>query len=180
MVALLAMATAALAQQTPTQYEPPNRAGIGQVYLARMVGNWTFVDNFYPLRGGKPIVSTGTCKQFMIQGGMFLESDFTFHHANGSKTTGMGISGFSPSTGKFTTVWLDNQRTEMSIRQSPKKFDGKTIVLYAQQLDREHPGRVTFARAYLADHDKILYYNHYYMGPDHKPHMMFQIKMTRQ
>lgn len=179
--AMLAVSTAALAQQTHAQYEPANAGGAGQKFLARMVGNWNFTDTFYGMRPNPhPQVTNGTCKQFMIQGNLFLESDFTFHHPNGTTTTGMGLSGFTPSDGKFTTVWLDSTRTEMSIRQSRGKFDGKTLALYAQQVDREHPGRETFAKAHLEDNDKVLIYDHYYVGPDNKPHLMFEIKMTRQ
>ncbi len=179
-VALLVTDAAAFAQQSHAQYEPPNRGGAGQVLLAKMVGNWTFTDTFFPLRGGKPHVSTGTCQQFMILGGMFLQSNFTFHGANGSTWKGEGISGFSPSTGKFTTDWIDSQRTEMSIRQSRGKFDGKNMWLYAQQIGREHPGRVTFAHAFLRDGGKQLVYDHYYQVPGGKPKMMFEIVLIRQ
>jgi hypothetical protein len=40
----------------------------------------------------------------MIQDGKFLQSDFTFLNADGTKGTGTGISGFDSKTNRFTTV----------------------------------------------------------------------------
>ncbi len=75
--AAILMTTAALAQQTHNQYEPPNAPGAGQKLLAQFAGDWDVVKTFFPMNG-KPIVTKGTCKQYMIQGGKFLQSDFTF------------------------------------------------------------------------------------------------------
>ncbi|MGH9525544.1 MAG: DUF1579 family protein [Terriglobales bacterium] len=170
----------AVAQQSHNQYEPSNGAGAGQALLAKFVGHWDVVNTFY-VRRGKPIVTKGTCVQRMIAGGKFLQSDFTFFNADGSvKFTGLGLSGFSPSNGRFTTVWIDSRRTQMSIRQSRGKFNGKDIVLWATSLDREHPHRTTFARAHLEDNGRVLVYNHYFVVPGGKPRKMFELYMTRK
>jgi hypothetical protein len=71
---------------------------------------------------GKPIVTKGTCKQYMIQDGKFLQSDFTFFNSDGTKDTGTGISGFDSKTNRFTTVWYGSRQTTMSIRQSDGTF----------------------------------------------------------
>lgn len=124
MIAILLIAAAAVAQQTHNQYEPPNAPGAGQKLLAQFAGEWDVVKTFFPMNG-KPIVTKGTCKQYMIQDGKFLQSDFTFFNPDGSKSTGTGISGFDSKTNRFTTVWYDSQQTTMSIRQSDGTFDGK-------------------------------------------------------
>ena len=80
-------------------------------------------------------MTKGTCKQYMVQDGKFLESDFTFFNPDGTKSTGTGISGFDSKTNRFTTVWYDSRQTTMSIRQSDGTFDGKNIVLWATALD---------------------------------------------
>jgi hypothetical protein len=178
-VALLLTATAVLAQQTHRQYEPESGPGAGQKLLAQFVGNWSVVNTFYPEQG-KPRVSKGTCKQYMVKDGKFLESDFTFFDANGKKSTGTGISGFDPKTNRFTTVWFDSRRTEMSIRQSDGTFNGKDIVLWATSLDNDNPGRKTVARAHLEHDGHVLVYSHYLVSPDGKERMMFQMLMTRQ
>src|SRR5277367_5280786 len=117
MTVTLLIAAAALAQQTHSQYEPSNAAGAGQKLLAQFAGDWDVVKTFFPMNG-KPIVTKATCKQYMIQDGKFLQSDFTFINSDGKKSTGTGISGFDSKTNKFTTVWYDSDRTVMSIRQS--------------------------------------------------------------
>jgi hypothetical protein len=97
--ATLLIATAAVAQQTHNQYEPPNPPGAGQRLLAQFTGDWDLVRTFFPMNG-KPIVTKGTCKQYMIQDGKFLQSDFTFFNPDGTKSTGTGISGFDSKTNR--------------------------------------------------------------------------------
>lgn len=175
----LLTATAAVAQQTHKQYEPANAPGAGQKLLAKFAGDWDVVDTFFPAHG-KPIVKKATCKQYMVKDGKFLESDFTFFNADGTKSTGTGISGFNPKTNRFTTVWYDSRRTEMSIRQSDGTFDGKNIVLYNTSLDMEHPGRRTVARGHLEDGGRVLVYRHFLIDSKGKERMMFELRMTRK
>jgi hypothetical protein len=137
-IATLLIATAAVAQQTHNQYEPPDAPGAGQKLLSQFAGDWDLVKTFFPMNG-KPIVTKGMCKQYMIQDGKFLQSDFTFFNADGTKSAGTGISGFDSKTNRFTTVWYDSRQTTMSIRQSDGTFDGKNIVLWATALDPDRP-----------------------------------------
>src|SRR3954447_6028753 len=89
--AILLVTTAAVAQQTHNQYEPLNAAGAGQKLLSQFAGEGDVVKTFFPANG-KPIVSKATCKQYMVQDGKFLQSDFTFLNPDGTKSTGTGIS----------------------------------------------------------------------------------------
>jgi hypothetical protein len=146
---------AAVAQQTHNEYEPPNVAGAGQKLLAQFTGDWDVVKTFFPANG-KPIVTKGMCKQYMVQDGKFLESDFTFVNPDGTKSTGAGISGFDSKTNRFTTVWYDSRQTTMSIRQSDGTFDRKNIVLWATPLDPDEHGRKTVARAHLEEGGHLL------------------------
>jgi hypothetical protein len=178
-IAILLTATAAVAQQTHRQYEPPNAQGAGQKLLAQFAGDWDVVDTFFPTHG-KPIVRKGTSKQYMVQDGKFLESDFTFFKADGTNSTGTGISGFDSKTNRFTTVWYDSRQTTMSIRQSDGTFDGKNIVLWSTPLDTEHPGRKTVARAHLEEDGRVLLYRHFLIDGNGKERMMFELRMTRK
>jgi hypothetical protein len=142
-IAALLIASVAAAQQSHNQYEPPNAPGAGQTLLAQFAGNWELVKTFFPMNG-KPIVAKGECKQYMVQGGKFLESDFTFFGSDGTKSTGTGISGFDSKTNRFTTVWYDSRQATMSIRQSDARLTVRTssygthrsplITLSAKQL----------------------------------------------
>lgn len=178
-IAMLLTATAMVAQQTHNQYEPQNGPGAGQKLLAQFAGDWSVVDTFYPAQG-QPRVSKGTCKQYMVKDGKFLESDFTFVDAAGKESSGTGISGFDPKTNRFTTVWFDSRRTQMSIRQSDGTFDGKNIVLGGTPLDNDNPGRKTVARAHLEQNGHVLVYGHYMVGAGGKEQLMFEMVMTRQ
>jgi hypothetical protein len=177
--AMLLIATAALAQQTHKEYEPPNAPGAGQRLLAQFAGDWDVVKSFFP-RNGKPIVTKGTCKQYMIQDGKFLQSDFTFLNPDGTKSTGTGISGFDSKTNRFTTVWYDSRQTTMSIRQSDGTFDGKNIVLWSTPHDSEHSGRKTVARAHLEEGGRLLLYRHFLLDDKGNERMIIELRMTRK
>jgi hypothetical protein len=177
--AALLIATAALAQQTQNQYEPPNATGAGQSLLAQFVGEWNVVKTFFPMNG-KPIVTKGTCKQYMIQDGKFLQSDFAFFNSDGTKSTGTGISGFDSKKNRFTTVWYDSEQTTMSIRQSDGTFDGEHVVLWATSFDSEHPGRKTVARAHLEEDGRLLLHRHFMIDEKGEERMMIELRMTRK
>jgi hypothetical protein len=173
------IAAAAFGQQTHKEYEPPTAAGAGQKLLAQFVGDWEMVKSFFPA-SGNPRVTKGTCKQFMVQDGKFLESDFTFRNEDGSKSTGVGISGFEAKTNRFTTVWYDSEKTSMSIRQSDGTFDGKTIVLWATALDPDRPGRKTVARAHLENNGRTLIHQHFAVDDKGQERLVIEWRMTRK
>jgi hypothetical protein len=179
LLGFLLVATAAVAQQTHNQYEPPNQSGAGQKLLAQFAGDWDVVKTFFP-RNGKPIVTKGTCKQYMIQEGKFLQSDFIFFNADGTKSPGTGISGFDSKTNRFTTVWYDSRQTTMSIRQSDGTFDGQNIVLWATPLDTENPGHKTVARAHLEQDGHLLLHRHFLIDDNGQERMMIELRMTRK
>jgi hypothetical protein len=173
------IANAAVAQQSHKEYEPPAAAGVGQRLLAQFAGDWEMVKTFFPANG-KPTVTKGTCKQFMVQDGKFLESDFTFFNEDGTKSTGVGISGFDSKTNRFTTVWYDSQKTTMSIRQSDGTFDGKNIILWATALDPDRPGRKTVARAHLEDNGHILIHRHFAIDDKGAERLVIEWRMARK
>ncbi|HEX4164880.1 MAG TPA: DUF1579 family protein [Bryobacteraceae bacterium] len=173
------IATLAAAQQTHKQYEPPNAPGAGQKLLAQFAGNWDVIKSFFPMNR-KPMVTKGECKQYMVQGGKFLESDFTFFDSDGTKSTGTGISGFDSKTNRFTTVWYDSRQTTMSIRQSDGTFDGKNIVLWDTPLTPDHPGRKTVARAHLEEDGRVLVHRHFLIADKGSERMIIELRMTRK
>lgn len=178
-IATLLLTTAALAQQTHNQYEPLNAPGAGQKLLEQMAGDWDCTKTFFP-QTGQPRVQKGSVKQYMIQDGKFLQSDFTFVNSDGTKTTGTGIVGFDSKTNRFTTVWYDSRQTTMSIRQSDGTFDGKNIVLWSTALNPDDPGRKTVARAHLEDDGRTLLHRHFLIDADGHERMMLEFRLTRR
>jgi len=135
-----APAAAAPADRDPqSAYEPRSAPGDGQQYLARMAGDWQVVKTFHR-RGGEPAVTRGTCRQTMVQDGRFLQSEFVFEGEAG-RSTGTGVIGFDPATGRFTSFWIDSRSTRVSIRQSEAGFDGREIVLWSRTLGDEPNAR---------------------------------------
>src|SRR5262249_23874285 len=125
---LLAGAACSQDKKDPLQsFEPKSKPGAGQKFLAKSAGEGDVTKPFHPRRG-EPVKATGECKQTMIHDGRFLQSDFTFK-TDAGKTTGLGLIGFEPDTGLFTSVWTDSRQTRMSARQSEEKFDGSQSAL---------------------------------------------------
>ena len=191
--AALAAASSATAQTTTPaapgapgkdvqqRYEPPSGPGAGQAFLKTFEGEWTVERNFYPPSGGAPSKATGEATQKMVQDGRFLESDFTFHTPDGKTTSGVGISGFDPQTGLFTTFWYDSRSTRFSVRQSREPFDGKQIVLYSVSLGgshgQEHTSRTV---SYLEDGGKRLIHRQYNADASGQEHVLMELILTKK
>jgi hypothetical protein len=161
-----------------SQLEPRSGPGAGQKYLERFVGDWSVAKTFFP-RSGEPAKSSGTCRQGMIHDGRFLQSDFTFESPSG-KSTGMGLIGFEPASGKFTSVWTDSRQTRMSFRQSMDKFNGEEIVLYGTSFEPPAPeARKSKTVSKLEDGDKKLIHRQYSINADGTERLVMELTMTR-
>ena len=145
-----------------------------------MVGDWDVVKTFH-LRAGDPTKTPGECKQAMVQEGRFLQSDFTFNAASG-KTTGTGLIGFEPETGKFTSVWIDSRQTRMSFRQGEDKFDGKTIALLGQALGEgpKDGARKSKTTTTLEDDGKKIVHRQVSIDADGTERLVMQLVMTKK
>lgn len=169
----------AAAKDPQSSYEPRSEPGAGQQYLARMVGDWSVVKTFYP-REGEPAVSKGECRQFMIHGGRFLQSEFVFHDAQGD-TTGTGMIGFDADAGKFTSYWIDSRSTRISLRQSEAPFDGAQIVLMNQVIGDPGPNpRRSRTISLLENGDRRLLHRQWSLTPDGNERLVMQLDMTRK
>jgi hypothetical protein len=115
----------------------------------------------------------------MIHDGRFLQSDFVFEQ-DGKSVTGMGIIGFDPATGLFTSFWTDSRQTRMSVRQSRDKFDGERIILYSRSLEDEvKDTRRSKTVTYLEDGGKKIMHRQYTLAPDGKERLMMELQLTR-
>jgi len=162
-----------------SSFEPRSGPGAGQKFLEKLVGEWDVAKTFYP-RSGDPVRSKGSCHQFMINEGRFLESEFVFEGSAG-KTTGLGIIGFEPESDRFTSVWVDSRSTRMSIRRSEAPFDGSEIVLFGRSLESGSStttGSRTVTR--LEDGGRRILHRQYVPGPDGKEHLIMELSMTRR
>lgn len=164
-------------QDTQRTVEPRSSPGAGQKYLARFAGDWSVTKTFYP-RTGAPVRVEGRCRQAMIHDGRFLQSDFIFDQG-GKKTTGMGIIGFEPESGKFTSFWTDSRQTRMSVRHSRDPFDGQQIVLYSRSLDDEKETHRSKTVSRLEDEGRKLVHRQYTLGPSGEERLIMDLIMIR-
>jgi hypothetical protein len=161
-----------------SSYEPRSRPGAGQKFLEKFVGDWDVAKAFFP-QTGDPVRQKGQCKQTMIHGGRFLSSEFVFGEGE-SKTTGLGLVGFEPDTGLFTSVWTDSRQTRMSFRQSQDKFDGQEIVLHSKSLQEGKEARHSRTVTRLEDDGRKIVHRQFSIGKDNKERLMMELVLTRK
>jgi len=93
----------------------------------------------------------------------------------------MGIIGFEPETGRFTSFWTDSRQTRMSVRQSRDRFDGTQIVLYSRSLDAdEAQARRSKTVSRLEDGGRKLIHRQYALGPGGEERLVMELVMTRR
>lgn len=155
--------------------EPRSGPGAGQKFLERFVGDWEVVKTFHPRAGG-PVTTKGTCRQTMVHGGRFLQSEFVFD-GPGGRATGTGTIGFEAETGLFTSVWVDSRSTRMSFRKSKDKFDGAQIVLFSRSLE-ETEGRKSRTVTRLEDGGKKIVHRQYSPSSDGKERLVMELILT--
>jgi hypothetical protein len=181
-ISALFLALTLLAQKPPdpqSSFEPRSGAGAGQKFLEKLAGDWDVVKTFYP-RSGEPSRSTGSCRQTMIHEGRFLESEFTFDGPSG-KTVGLGLIGFEPETGLFTSVWTDSRSTRMSIRRSEAPFNGEEIALFGKSLDPDSAARPRSRTVtHLEEGGHRLVHRQYVPDADGKERLMMELLMTKR
>jgi hypothetical protein len=159
-------------------YEPRSEPGVGQRFLAKFVGDWDVVKTFYP-RSGEPVRTKGECRQAMIHAGRFLESKFVFGEG-AARTTGLGLVGFEPASGKFTSVWTDSRSTRLSLRHSRDKFDGAQIVLYSSTLDGGKAARTSRTVTRLEEDGRKIVHRQYTAGADGQERLVMELMLTRK
>jgi hypothetical protein len=169
--------------QTPkdaqSSYEPRSTPGAGQKYLEKLAGDWDVSKVFYP-RSGEPVRISGQCRQTMIQGGRFLQSEFVFGQGD-KKSTGLGIVGFEPESGRFTSFWVDSRQTRMSARQSRDRFDGEKIVLYSLVLEPDGKETRRSRTVSQLDQDgRRLLHRQYALSTGGEERLMMELIMTRK
>jgi len=162
-----------------SSFEPRSGPGAGQKFLEKFVGDWEVAKTFYP-RSGDAVRQSGECRQTMIHGGRFLQSEFVFDN-KGEKSTGLGLIGFEPATGKFTSVWTDSRQTRMSLRQSEAPFDGKEIVLSGKSLGEEARGRArSRTTTRLEDDGRKIVHRQVAVDADGKERPVMELVLTRK
>ena len=106
-VLIIAAGSATGQKDAQKTFEPRSSPGAGQRSSRSSQGTGASRRLFILGRRAQPC--GGQCHQFMIHDGRFLQSDFVFQEG-GKKTTGLGIIGFEPESGTFTSFWTNSRR----------------------------------------------------------------------
>ncbi|WP_165232719.1 DUF1579 family protein [Aquisphaera insulae] len=171
-------AAASWAQETKKAFELNSAPGVGQKFLETMAGDWTVTKVIH--RGDNPIKTSGECRQYMVQDGRFLQSDFVFGEG-AKKSTGTGIIGFEPENGKFTSFWFDSHQTRVSARRSREPFDGTKIVLFSLNLDPDQKEtRRTRTESRLEDEGRTLIHRQFILGEPGQERLVMELIMKRK
>jgi len=178
LMAAASLLTAQEKRDAQATYEPRSGPGAGQKFLEQFVGDWDVVKTFYS-RAGEPSRTAGNCRQTMIHGGRFLQSEFTFGEGD-SKTTGLGLIGYEPAADSFTSVWTDSRATRMSMRQSNEKFGGEQIVLLSRSLGGASEGRSSRTVTMLEDKGRKIVHRQYSLGEGGAERLVMELLMTRK
>ena len=160
-------------------YEPRSAPGAGQQFLARMAGDWEVAKTFHPRNGGAPDTTRGSCRQTMIHGGRFLQCEFVFA-ADGGQSTGTGVIGFEPQTGRFTSFWIDSRSTRVSVRQSEDAFDGEQIVLWSRALGDDGNARRSRTVTRIDADGQRVQHRQWSIAADGSERLVMELVLTRR
>jgi len=159
-------------------YEPRSEPGEGQQLLQRMVGDFDVVKTFHG-RDGKTSVTNGECRQTMIHDGRFLESKFEFQGPQG-KSSGLGLVGFDPRSGQFTSVWTDSRSTRVSLRQSESPATADELVLHSRSLEPTTDARHSRTVTRVEDGGRRIVHRQYSAGSDGGGRLVMELLLTRK
>jgi hypothetical protein len=93
----------------------------------------------------------------------------------------LGLIGFEPSSGLFTSVWTDSRQTRMSMRQSQEPFNGREIVLYSKSLGADgKSGFRTRTMTHLEEDGQKIVHRQYAVRPEQKDRLMMELVLTKK
>jgi hypothetical protein len=95
--------------------------------LDPLVGTWKTVNKSW-MGPGEPVVSEGTCERTWLLGGRFLQSKYS-GMMEGMPFEGMEILGYDTKKKEYTSVWIDNMGTMMSVGSGQADQAGKVFTM---------------------------------------------------
>ncbi len=102
--------------------------------LAAMVGAWNVDVTFVGAPGAPPDRSTGASDFTMLMDGRYLSNHFT-GKANGQEFTGLGVTGYNNTTGKYEDVWMDSMGTGMAWSTGTFDAESDAIMYKGEYVD---------------------------------------------
>lgn len=186
---LVALASAALAQETEPKMSPEAKAmmdawmkymtpGDAHKRLDAMVGTWEAKVTSWMAPGAPPQVSNGVSENRWVLGSRYLEQNFSGSF-NGMPFSGIGYTGYDNAKKEYFGTWMDNMSTGI-MTSTGNTADGKIWSYKSTMTDpmtgRDTPGETKITVA-DADHQVMEMWG---AGPDGKMFKMMQIEYSRK
>ncbi len=95
--------------------------------LAADAGVWLGKNTMWMAPGAEPITSESTTTITPLLEGRFIKLDMAGEMPGMGPYIGFAISGYDNVSKKFTSTWIDNHGTGMSIGEGELSKDGKTL-----------------------------------------------------
>jgi hypothetical protein len=110
--------------------------------LAKMVGDWTFVNRMWMAPGQPPQESTGTMHAETILGGRYVQSVWKGSFM-GQEFEGRSTDGYDNVAKQFVSSWVDNMGTGIMLSTGTCENGGKKCTTVGETSDPMTGGKAT-------------------------------------
>lgn len=168
LVALSASGLKAQSQDDMKKWADAMTPGEMQKQMAKMVGDWKFVNKFWMAPGQEPMTSDGTARYDMLLGGRYLQVKAS-GNMMGMPFEGIGITGFNNVTKTFESSWIDNFGT--GVMYMTGTMDDKGMITLKGSMVDPLTGKVQMERQTLRPDGDNKYIMEMYDTKEGQPEM---------
>jgi hypothetical protein len=122
------------AEPTLEDYAKAGQPGPEHKKLEPLVGSWTYTMKMWMDPAKPPMEGNGTAERKWILGGRFVQEE-NVSESFGEKFTGIGITGYDNTQGKFTSGWIDSMSTSLMASTGTIDKEGKVLTFTSESLD---------------------------------------------
>jgi Protein of unknown function (DUF1579) len=148
-------------------------------HLAKMAGDWTYVNTMWMAPGAPPTKSEGTMHAEMTMGGRYLEEHWS-GTMMGQPFEGHGIDAYDNVTGKYEGTWVDNMGTGI-MTSTGTCDDASKSCTYTSTMSDPIAGKKSDARMVVSwIDDNSFKFEMFAAGPDGKEMKGMEIVAKRK
>jgi hypothetical protein len=103
-------------------------------HLARMAGDWTYVNKIWMTPGQPPMESPGTMHAEVLMGGRYVEHTWKGNFG-GMPFEGRGTEGYDNMSKQFVSSWIDNMGTGIILSTGTCDDSGNVCTLTGESID---------------------------------------------
>ncbi|MHC4909713.1 MAG: DUF1579 domain-containing protein [Planctomycetota bacterium] len=141
--------------------------------LARRVGAWDATLEFWAFPGAPAETMTGNAQFAMQMDGRYLVQHFSSEYM-GQTFEGAGLTGYDRMSKEFTSIWIDNMSTAVSVSKGKNPADMRGTM--PEPMLGKH---VDTRMAETMPDDNTIVFDMFKPGPDGKEFKTMTIRYTR-